>query len=129
MAAITVVFGLALIAVGVAGFVATGSEHFTALIPAGLGGVLALLGALSFKDALRKHTMHAAALVGVLGFAGCVMGVPKLITYLSGGEVARPAAAISQSVTALLCLVFVGLCVNSFVQARRRRARANTPTA
>jgi hypothetical protein len=121
VAGITVVFGALLVVVGVVGFVATGSEHYTALIPAGLGGVLALLGGLSFKDHLRKHTMHAAALLGLLGFAGTVMGIPKLIKHLSGGTVERPAAAVAQSITAGLCAVFVGLCVKSFLDARRRR--------
>ena len=65
-------------------------------------------------------------MVGLLGFLGTVMGVPKAITLATGGTVERPAAAISQTVTAALCLVFVGLCVNSFVQARRRR-RAEQP--
>jgi hypothetical protein len=33
--------------------------------------------------------------------------------------VARPAAVAAQSLTAVLCLVFVGLAVRSFIQARR----------
>jgi hypothetical protein len=114
-----------LILVGLIGFVATGSQHATALIPAGFGLFLAMLGALSFKDRLRKHTMHAAALLGLVGFLGSgFMGFPKLLTLLGGGEVARPIAVVSQSVTAVLCAVFVGLCINSFLQARRRRAAA-----
>ena len=128
MPGITVLFGAALIGVGVVGFVQTGSQHYTALIPAGLGGVLALLGLLSFKDALHKHTMHAAALVGLLGLLGTIMGVMKLVTLLSGGEVERPAAVVSQSVTAALCAVFLALCVNSFIQAHRRRTAAADPT-
>jgi hypothetical protein len=118
---VTIVFGLALIAVGVVGFVATGSEHYTALIPAVPGLLLVVLGSLAARPALRKHAMHGAAMVGLLGFLGTVMGVPKAITLATGGTVERPAAAVSQTVTAALCLVFVGLCVNSFVQARRRR--------
>ena len=52
------------------------------------------------------------------------MGLPKLFTLLTGGSVERPNAVYAQSVTALLCLVFVGLCVNSFIQARLRQRRA-----
>lgn len=118
---VTIVFGILLIAVGVGGFVATGSEHYTALIPAALGLLLVVLGGLAARPDWRKHAMHGAALIGLVGFLGTVMGLPKLFRLLFGDGVERPAAAISQSVTALLCLVFVGLCVNSFVQARRRQ--------
>jgi hypothetical protein len=47
-----------------------------------------------------------------------------LVTLLSGGEVARPKAAVSQSITAAVCAAFVALCVNSFLAARRRRKAA-----
>ena len=40
---------------------------------------------------------------------------------LSGGEVQRPAAAVSQSIMAMLMGIFVGLCVRSFIEARRAR--------
>ena len=39
----------------------------TALIPSGVGLVLVVLGAVA-EGRLRKHAMHAAAAVGVLGF-------------------------------------------------------------
>jgi hypothetical protein len=56
------------------------------------------------------------------------MGFPKLPTLLSEGHVQRAdgsdatTAVVVQLVMAVVCLAFVGLCVNSFVQARRRRA-------
>ena len=48
-------------------------------------------------------------------------GLLKLPALLSGGEVARPTAVIAQSVMAILMLLFVGLCVRSFINARVRR--------
>src|SRR6516165_9147020 len=87
MAAITVVFGILLIGVGVVGFVATGSSHYTALIPAGMGLVLGILGGLSFQDRFRKHAMHLAALVGVIGFAAAAyLSLPQLPAYFRGDE-------------------------------------------
>jgi hypothetical protein len=122
VAGITVVFGGLLVIVGAIAFVATGSSHPTALIPAALGLVFALLGGLSFKEHLRKHTMHAAAALALICVVAlAIMSGPKLATLLSGGTVERPPAVIAQAVTAGLCLVFVGLCVNSFIQARRGR--------
>jgi hypothetical protein len=129
VAAITVGFGLVLIAVGGFGFVGTadfaqGQYHFTALIPAAMGLLFVGLGGLAFKEGLRKHAMHAAAALGLLGLiATGVLGLPKLFTLLGGGTVERPNAVYAQSATAVLCLVFVGLCVNSFVQARLLRRR------
>jgi uncharacterized membrane protein len=128
MAGVTVVTGGVLIAIGVIGW--WPHRAGTALIPAYMGAVLVLLGLLAFKDALRKHAMHAAALVGSLGFLVCaVMGWPKLFMMtLFDSTVERPAAVYSQSATAAVLLVFVLLCVNSFVQARRRRRQAEAAT-
>jgi hypothetical protein len=124
---ITVVCGALLIAVGVWGYADTAAQ--TALIPAYIGAVLALLGLLALKESLLKHAMHAAAAIGLLSFlATASMGLPKLFKMLGGEEVERPKAVLSQSITAGICAAFVGLCVNSFLQARRRRkAAGNLP--
>jgi hypothetical protein len=46
--------------------------------------------------------------------------VVKLVRYALGGDTpARLAAVVSQSITALVCLVFLGVCVRSFIRARR----------
>ena len=117
---ISVIFGLLLIALGLGGYVGTGSEHPTALIPAGLGLVLALLGLAALKEGLRKHAMHLAAMVGLVGAVGG--GTRLLLPVIRGTTIEHPVAYACTSVMTVLCLIFVGLCVNSFVQARRRRA-------
>ncbi len=119
MARISILFGLLLIALGVGGFVGTGSEHRTALIPAGFGVVLALLGAVALKDSLRKHAMHLAVIVGLFGFIGGVYTLLKPL--LNGNSIEWSVADDCKAAMAVLCLIFVALCVNSFVQARRRR--------
>lgn len=120
MPIITVVFGMLLIGVG--GYFFNETRAPTALIPAWMGLALALLGLLALKDRLRKHAMHAAVLIGLVGcIATASMGLPNLFILLKGGTVDRPNAAYSQSITAGICLVFVILCVNSFIQARLRR--------
>jgi hypothetical protein len=124
MAGIAVLFGAFLIFIGVYGFVATGSAHPTALIPAALGLLLVVLGALSFRDRLRKHCMHAAALLGVIGFAGTVMSLGKLPAYFRNEVFDRRDAVPYQALTCILCLLFVALCVNSFIQARIRQRKA-----
>jgi hypothetical protein len=123
MGPVSIGFGIFLMLVGVVGFLTGESHSPTALIPAGFGLVLAVLGLLALKATLRKHAMHAAAMVGLIGLIGAaVMSVPKLPALLSGGELDRPKAVIAQLVMAVACLIFVGLCVKSFIDARRRRA-------
>ncbi len=73
--------------------------------------------------------MHTAAMVGLLGLLGAgsrvVLG---LMNYFSTGVIKSMPALIGTSVTTGICLVFLALCVNSFIQARRRRQQsAQTP--
>jgi hypothetical protein len=71
------------------------------------------------------HVMHGAVLVSLIGFLVAVgrlaTTVPKAI---SAGGFEHPTAMISVSLMALLCGVHVGLCVKSFIDARRRRKQA-----
>jgi hypothetical protein len=78
--------------------------------------------------------MHAAALLGLVGFVvPAVRALPKLPELVSTGKVvvstddgARDAtlAIVMQLLMALVCAVFVGLCVKSFIDARVARSRA-----
>ena len=121
---ITIAFGIALCVLGEGGYWLTGAKSPTALIPVGFGVLLMLCGILGRKESRRKHAMHAAAVLGVLGFLGSAPGLFKLPALLSGGEVLRPNAVIAQSIMAVLMLVFVGLCVRSFIIAKRLRKAA-----
>jgi hypothetical protein len=118
----TIYFGVALIALGIGGYVSSAAVSITALIPAVFGGAFVLLGGLGLREHYRKHAMHAAAALGLIGFLGTASGLVGLVRLLSGTEVVRPAAVVAQSVMAILTAVFVGLCVKSFVDARRARA-------
>lgn len=123
MAQITRFFGLALIALGVIGYIATDAVSITALIPAFFGVVLVILGWIARNERHRKHAMHVAVIIGLLGFLGSVRGLAGLVALLSGGDVQRPAAVVSQSIMAILMGIFVALCVRSFIEARRARTR------
>ena len=121
MATTTIGFGVVLILLGLGGYFGSGMVSLTALIPAVFGLLLAVLGAMARDEKRRKMAMHIAVMVGLLGFVGTVSGLLKLPTLLSGGEVARPTAVAVQSIMAVLMAVYVGLCVKSFIDARRRR--------
>jgi hypothetical protein len=124
MANTTIGFGGVLLVLGVAGYAVTGAQSPTALIPAALGLLLALLGWLARSPRMRMHAMHGAALAGVLGFAGSVRGIGQVVRMLAGQTVQRPPAAITQSIMAVVCLAFVGLTVRSFVAARLARRKS-----
>jgi len=123
MAKVTLVFAVLLIALGLAGFIGTGSEHYTALIPAALGLLLGIFGALSFSpDAgRRKLFMHINVTLGLLGFVGTVMGLLQWFQMLAGRVSKNPPATESKAAMAILCLVYVVLCIRSFIAARKAR--------
>ena len=124
MATVTIGFGILLIGIGLGGYLGTDRVSVTALIPAFFGLPLVLLGLLALKDSLRKHAMHAAAMVGLLGFVGGVVRLVKPVsTMLSGGEVEHRVAVLMTGLMTLCCGVFLALCVKSFIDARRRRAQ------
>jgi hypothetical protein len=123
MAKVTLVFATLFIALGLIGFIGTGSVHYTALIPSALGLLLGIFGALSFSpDAgRRKLFMHINVTLGLLGFLGTVMGLVQWFQMLAGATLKNPPATESKAVMALLCLVYVALCVRSFIAARKAR--------
>lgn len=127
MAKLTVVVGIVLIVLGVAVFIATGNHAPTALIPAFFGIVLGILGlsARSDNSKRRMMIMHIAVTIGLIGviFPGW-RGVGDLITQMRGQVVLRPAAMKEELAMAAICLVYVLLCVRSFIAARRDRVSA-----
>jgi uncharacterized membrane protein len=118
------VFGVLLMVLGVGFYAGTGAEHPTALIPTALGLVLIVLGVLARQDRLRKHVMHAAA---ALALVGLVVALVRLAPAVWTGEVELPAAAWELALMAVLCAIFVGLCVHSFIAARRSRTGPGNP--
>lgn len=123
MAKLTLVFAVVLIALGLIGFIGTGSTHPTALIPAALGVLLGIFGALAVSpnESRRKLFMHINVTLGLLGFLGTVMGLVQWFQMLAGATVKNPPATESKAAMALICLIYVALCVRSFIAARRVR--------
>src|SRR5262245_40900141 len=103
----TIGYGALLTALGVGGYLATGQQSKTALIPAGFGVVAVGLGVLAQSDRFRTPALIAGAVVGVAGFAGSARGLTKLPAVLGGEPVERPAAVVSQSIMACLSAVYV----------------------
>jgi hypothetical protein len=118
MALTAIYCGLLLIIVGVVGYVygmSIGHASPTALIPAAFGLLLIILGYIAkAKENLRKHIMHVAVLVGLIGF---VLPAGRLLINYATFSIS--AAVFSQIAMAIICLIFVVLCIRSFIDARR----------
>jgi len=113
----TRLFGLILIVLGVASYVLTGRTSITALIPAFFGAVFVICALVARNEAARKHAMHAAVAIGMVGMlAALVRGVPAAFR----GDVTRP-AVMAQLAMAGLLLIYVALGMRSFVAARNAR--------
>ncbi|WP_158750250.1 hypothetical protein [Acidobacterium sp. S8] len=123
MAKTTVMFGVVLILLGVFGFVATGSHAPTALIPAFVGLILGILGFLAITGVAKKRMllMHIAVTLGLLGFLGTAKSIYDYIRLLQGVQFPHPIAVEEKAAMSVLLLIFVILCVRSFIAARRAR--------
>jgi hypothetical protein len=119
MPTLAIVFGLILEAMGTGAYFLSETKSLTALIPAFFGTLILLLGIIgSIFHKARMHVMHLAALVGLIGtLGGLGMGLPKVGALLAG-TAERPTAVVIQIAMGVVCIVFLGLCVKSFIDAR-----------
>ncbi|MBT9329925.1 hypothetical protein [Paracidobacterium acidisoli] len=125
MAKLTIVFGLILILLGIFGYVGTGSQHPTALIPAYFGIALGILGGLAITNNAKRRMliMHIAVTIGLLGFLGTAKSIYDYFRMtVEHVEFPFPAAVEAKTAMAVILLLYVLLCVRSFIQARRARA-------
>lgn len=120
MPSTTIFCGILLILVGIIGYIygmINGNASFTALIPAVFGLILAILGfAAKSNEKLRKHLMHAAVLVGLLGF---LIPLGRILSKI--GDFTLNFASTMLISMSLICLIFVILSVKSFIDARKNR--------
>jgi hypothetical protein len=126
MVRITIIFGVLLIALGLGDYYATDAKRWTELIPAALGAALGMtmvvLGLVSLKESVRKNAMHAAVLLGLLGFAFTVRALIDLARVILD----KP-QLVAQSIMALLCGAYMVMAVKSFLDDRRSRPAAVEP--
>lgn len=112
--------GVLLILIGIMGYffsLADGNTSWTALIPAIFGMLLLILGyAAKDSDALRKHLMHAAVLIALIGF---IVPLFRIISKMNDFTISL--AILSQIAMSLICLAFVIISVKSFINAGQNR--------
>lgn len=112
-----IVCGALLSVIGVMGYVygmMNGNASLTALIPFAFGTILETLGVVAkSNEGLRKHLMHVAVVIALVGF---LMTAGRLLMKMS--DLSMSPAVMSQAAMAVICLVFVILAVRSFIAAR-----------
>jgi len=126
MPVIAIAVGAALVLVAIVGFLVGGGDSAarTALIPAVFGVPLAICGVIGTRgDTARKHAMHAAAAIALLGMLAVI---PPFFIRVLPGE-ASALAIFSVVSEFVLCAAFLGLAVKSFVDARRARQAGGKP--
>jgi uncharacterized membrane protein len=124
MAKVTVVFGILLIILGFVGFYGTGAVHHTALIPTWFGLALVVFGflAISPSEKRRKIFMHVNVTIGLVGLIGAVASALHGYGHARSLGMDPDAKALGSQLTmAVLLLIYVNLCIRSFIQARSSR--------
>lgn len=122
MTKLSITTGIILIALGILSYILTGAASATALIPSFFGIAFAGLGFLGNKsESMKKHSMHAALLLAILGLGGSFGGLISMIGAIGGEMPERPAAAIGQAIMAVVCIVFLVAGVKSFIDARKNK--------
>ena len=109
----TILFGLLLVAIGLGGYYFADAKQPMALIPAVLGIAMFVCGVVAAQGAMRRLAMHVAALIGMIGFVG------PMVTIFN--DITNTAEVLAKGLTSALCLMFVLMCVSSFLEARRAR--------
>lgn len=127
MPKLSINIGILLIILGAISYVATSAVSITALIPAFFGVVFGGLGMLAKRsESMRKHAMHAALLLALLGLGGSFGGLIAILNLIfTGTTPERLNAAIGQALMALLCIVFIVAGIKSFIDARKERSQVS----
>jgi peptidoglycan/LPS O-acetylase OafA/YrhL len=124
MARVTYIFGVLLILVGLVGYFVTGSAHPTALIPTWFGLAMVVGGflAVSPSESRRKLFMHINVTIGLVGLIGAVASALHGYGHARSLGIDPDYKSMTAQLTmAGLLLIYVNLCVRSFIQARRSR--------
>lgn len=111
-----------LVALGLVGYIGTGSLHPTALIPAWFGLALGIFGflAISPNEGRRKLFMHINVTIALIGFIGSTAEAIRGYVHAHSAGMEPDQIALASKITlAGLLLVYVILCVRSFIAVRR----------
>lgn len=119
--ALTLTTGAILTATGVIAYAVTDFNSWTALIPSIVGVLLIVAGLIARQDNLRKHAIHGALAIALLGLLGSIRNVVEIGDVFAGDHDA-PAAPVTSVIMFVVLLVYLIVGVRSFIAARRARS-------
>jgi hypothetical protein len=122
MASATIVFAIALILLGAAGYFGTAMRFADALLPAVYGVAMLALGLLARRDGARRAAIQLAAVVALVGFLASFSGLTRLPKLMAGESVELPILVLHRSVMAAITGIFILLCVKWWISGRKRLA-------
>ena len=93
---------------------------WTALLPALFGVLFLVIGAVAQRQqAWHRLMLYLAVGLALFAFLGAFGGLIKTAALVIGEDVERPAAAVEQAITAVLCAGFIATAVKWLVETRR----------
>lgn len=122
MAKTTIWLGVALILIGLFGWVSS-SYVWPSLIPVFVGVALSLFGGLALTDNPKRRMlfMHIVVTVELIGFIVTVRSIAHYVEMMRGRQFPQPVVIEENAAVAVVLLFFVLLSIRSFVMARRTR--------
>ena len=129
MALFTIVTALVLEFLGLAGFFLSSGASWTPLIPSIVGSLLLIAGLLLVMcPSWRRHALHGAAALTLLGFLGSGFRALPQVPNLLAGQPVSPSmtGVVIQLIFAAVCLLYFAVCFRSFLAARMARKKAES---
>jgi len=123
---LTLGYVAALIFLGVIGYFATGRQSVTALIPAFFGVVVWVVALILARSSNPTPYVWTMLIIGIVGIAATISGVPKAISMLTGETIARPAPAISQSIMAMISVAYAAIIALTCTRNKPSRRAAES---
>ena len=111
---------LTILGVGTFALIRFDPARWTALLPALFGVLFLLIGSVAHKQqAWHRPLLYLPVGLALFAFVGTFGGLVKTAALLVGEDVERPAAAVEQAISAVLCAGFMGVAVKWLVETRR----------
>lgn len=113
--AIGIALGAALVVIGVGAYALSDFASVTALIPAIFGVVIVALGVAGRRTDRTRAAVIGIGALGALGVLGSLRGLPDVIALLTGGTVDSTVAAVAQGSMILIGLVLAGVAARDLL--------------
>lgn len=120
MLRLTAAIGSLLVLAGLIAYLVSDGASITALIPAFVGAALLIVALIARNDGARKHALHVAMVIALLGLLGSLMNAVQIGEVFTGAA-ERPAAIVTSAVMCVLLALYLAAGIRTFVLARKAR--------